>query len=257
MSLKFRNVIKKTVLVILSFIMILPYTTVIASSANYISNNNPNMQRSDLTFIKGNAGDKNVIYTYKENGKKYKIIENADEGFNNVISKKFKLTENGDYEEIQNQNLKQISNDSFILTSKDELGIRQEKIDITMVKSYDGNRLNDELVSLYYTDPGTGERRTREYDGSSKIQDMMVSGISAVLGAALGGKVGAGIGAIASTYFQKGADRAYYHVVYNWMMSKLHPVNVVLRETQYTVFYLDAAHNYKTGSDYYEYDGRW
>lgn len=84
-----------------------------------------------------------------------------------------------------------------------------------------------------------------------------VSVIGAVLGAAIGGKVGAAIGTIAAEYFKRGAEYAYYHVVDNWMMSKLHPTTLVIRETTHTSYYLDAGHRYSTGTDYYEYDGRW
>ena len=86
---------------------------------------------------------------------------------------------------------------------------------------------------------------------------MTVSAISAVLGAALGGKIWAAIGGIAAKFFKKGSDYAYYHVVDNWMMCKLYPVTVVIRESTHTTYYLDSKHKYSTGTDYYEYDGRW
>ena len=63
---------------------------------------------------------------------------------------------------------------------------------------------------------------------------MTISAISAVLGVALGGKIGAAIGAIAAEFFKKGSDYAYYHVVDNWMMSKLYPMTVVIREATHT-----------------------
>lgn len=69
--------------------------------------------------------------------------------------------------------------------------------------------------------------------------------------------VGAAIGAIAAEFFKKGSDYAYYHVVDNWMMSKLYPMTVVIREATHTTYYLDSKHKYSTGTDYYEYDGRW
>lgn len=65
------------------------------------------------------------------------------------------------------------------------------------------------------------------------------------------------IGAIAAEFFKKGSYYAYYHVVDNWMMSKLYPVTVVIRESTHTTYYLDSKHKYSTGTDYYEYDGRW
>ena len=86
---------------------------------------------------------------------------------------------------------------------------------------------------------------------------MTVTVIGAVLGEAIGGKFGAALGAIASTFFQRGAEYAYYHVVDNWMMSSLYPQTVVIRETVYTEYYFDSQHRYPTGTDYYEYDGRY
>ena len=42
---------------------------------------------------------------------------------------------------------------------------------------------------------------------------MTISAISALLGVALGGKIGAAIGAIVAEFFKTGSDYAYYHVV--------------------------------------------
>ena len=116
---------------------------------------------------------------------------------------------------------------------------------------------NQASVYRAYTDPVTVEWIRIVWSGSSFIINMTFSAISAVLGVALGGKIGAAIGAIVAEFFKTGSDYAYYHEVDNWMMSKLYPVTVVIRESTHTTYYLDSKHKYTTGTNYYEYDGRW
>lgn len=158
----------------------------------------------------------------------------------------------GNYVETKSQVLNIQPNGECHLTTTDAQGISEtSKIDTAkVVKSIStATETNESSITRAYTDPGTGEWVTSVWDGSSYIYHMTVSVIGAVLGAA--------IGTIAAEYFKRGAEYAYYHVVDNWMMSKLHPTTLVIRETTHTSYYLDAGHRYSTGTDYYEYDGRW
>ena len=170
------------------------------------------------------------------------------------------MNADGNYIKSKSQVLNIQPNGNCCLTTTDAQGISEtSQIDtFKVVESANTSvEASKSSTNRAYTDPGTGEWVTNVWDGSSYIYNMTVSVIGAVLGAAIGGKVGAAIGTIAAEYFKRGAEYAYYHVVDNWMMSKLHPVTVVIRETTHTTYYLDAGHKYSTGTDYYEYDGRW
>ncbi|WP_418127438.1 hypothetical protein ACA346_05110 [Streptococcus parasuis] len=216
--------------------------------------------RTELTFLEGTPGDNHLVYTYLENGIHYKVVENADANFIKINSITYVMNAEGDYVEDKFQELDIQPNDDCYLTTTDSQGTsKTSHIDTFADRKSVNTLMETNQASVYraYTDPGTGEWITKVWDGSSSIYNMTVSAISAVLGAALGGKIGAAIGAIAAEFFKKVSDYAYYHVVDNWMMSKLYTVTVVIRESTHTTYYLDSKHKYTTGTDYYEYDGRW
>lgn len=216
--------------------------------------------RTKVTFLEGVSGDNHLVYTYQENGQQYKVVEDANADFTNVYSTIYVMNSEGNYVETKSQELNVQPDGNCILTSTDNYG-NSEISQIDTIKAVESVSTSTEVfesrIARAYTDPGTGEWVTKTWNGSSYIYNMTVTAIGAVIGAAIGGKVGAGIGAIASEYFKKGSDRAYYHVVDNWMMSKLYPVTVIIREATHTTYYLDSGHRYPTGTDYYEYDGRW
>lgn len=248
---------------ILAMVMIfsLCFTNAVQAASIDISSENETVGlRTQLTFLEGMPGDNHLVYTYQENGQQYKVVEDADVDFMNVYSTSYVMNSEGNYEEIKSQVLNVQPDGNCLLTSTDTHGNSNvSKIDITKsVKSVDkSTEVVGASIARAYTDPGTGEWVTQTWDGSSYIYNMTVTAIGAVLGAAIGGKVGAAIGAIASEYFKKGSDYAYYHVVDSWMMSALYPMTVIIREATHTTYYLDSGHKYSTGTDYYEYDGRW
>lgn len=248
-----------SIILAMSIILSLFFTNTV-QAANKITNiqNESTNLRTNLTFLEGTPGDSYLIYTYIENGQKYKVIEYVDDEFMNVKSKVYCIDSNNNYIETKSQTLNNQTDNIWNLTNTDING-NSEFIQIDTIKSISNSYThNDNLTTLRdYTDPGTGEWRTHVWDGSSNIYNMTISAIMAVIGAAIDGKTGAALWAIASDYFKRGSDYAYYHVVDNIMMSKLYPMTVILREATDTTYYLDAGHNYPTGSDYYEYDGRW
>lgn len=248
---------------ILTMVMILTLfsaTVVQAANIDISSQNESMVARTNLTFLEGISGDNHLVYTYQENGQQYKVIENADSDFMNVYSTIYVMDSDGSYVETKSQVLNIQADGTCRLTSTDVDG-SSEISHINTIKSVESVNTSTEVIesraTRAYTDPGTGEWVTKTWNGSSYIYNMTVTAIGAVIGAAIGGKIGAGIGAIASEYFKKGSDYAYYHVVDNWMMSKLYPVTVIIREATHTTYYLDSGHRYPTGTDYYEYDGRW
>lgn len=259
MLMKFKRLISVALTMIMVF-SLFSSNVVQAASVETEAENRSMTIRTELTFLEGTPGDKHLVYTYFENGQQYKVVENADTDFMNVNSTIYAMDTEGNYVEVRSQVLNIQPNGDCRLTTTDAQGIsKTSQVDTFKViesvnTSTEGNKSS---VNRAYTDPGTGEWVTSVWDGSSYIYNMTVSFIGAVLGAAIGGKVGAAIGTIAAEYFKRGSDYAYYHVVDNWMMSKLYPVTVVIREATHTTYYLDAGHKYPTGTDYYEYDGRW
>lgn len=259
MSMKIKQLISATLTMIMIF-SLFSGNIVHAANVEATATNSSTNIRTELTFLEGTPGDNHLVYTYLENGKQYKVVENADADFMNVNSTTYVMNADGNYVEDKSQVLDIQPNGDCHLTTTDSQGIsKTSQIDTFAVVESVNTSMDTNQSSVYraYTDPGTGEWVTKVWDGSSFIYNMTVSAISAVLGAALGGKVGAAIGAIAAEFFKKGSDYAYYHVVDNWRMSKLYPMTVVIREATHTTYYLDSKHKYSTGTDYYEYDGRW
>lgn len=259
MLMKFKALISTTLTMIMVFSL---FSSNVVQAANIETESEDKSMniRTELTFLEGTPGDNHLVYTYLENGQQYKVVENADTNFMNVNSTIYVMDDEGNYVENKSQVLNIQPNGDCRLTTINTQGISEtSQIDtFKVVESVNtSTKTNKSSVNRAYTDPGTGEWVTSVWDGNSHIYNMTVSVISAVLSTAIGGKVGAAIGAIATIYFNRNADRAYYHVVDNWMMSKLHPVSLIIREATHTTYYLDAGHKYSTGTDYYEYDGRW
>ncbi len=207
--------------------------------------------RTKLTFLEGTPGDTHLVYTYKENGQQYKVVENANADFTQVSSIFYVMDSEGNYTEAKSQVLDVQPNGIVVLRNTDAKG----HVEVALVETSIDEAMAD--AASVDGDPGLGEWITSAWDGNSRIYNMAVSIISAVLGAALGGKIGAAIGAIASSYFQVSAEYAYYHVVDNWMMSALYPTWYIIAESRSTNYYLNAAHTVHTGYDYYFWDGRW
>lgn len=259
MSKKFKRLISTTLVMVMVF-SLFSSSTVQAASVEAGIENELKAMRTELTFLEGAPGDNHLVYTYLENGQQYKVVENADDNFMNVNSTIYVMDAEGNYVETKSQILNIQPNGDCLLTTTDVEG-NSEASQIDTVKVVESvntsTETNESSVTRAYTDPGTGEWITDVWDGSSRIYNLTVTAIGAVLGAAIGGKVGAGLGAVASDYFKRGAEYAYFHVVDNWMMSKLHPTTLIIRETTHTTYYLDSGHRYPTGTDYYEFDGRW
>lgn len=217
--------------------------------------------RTALTYLDGTQpGDTHLVYSYQENGKKYKIVEDTDADFSNVYSTIYLMDSEGNYNEVKTQEVKNDENGKFELINRDVDG----KVDIQKINTKNSVQSIDSTMAgngvartSNYTDPGLGEWITKTWDGSSRIYNMTITAITSVLSSAMESKVGKALVAIAGEYFKKNASQAYYHVVDNWMMSKLYPTWCVIREATYTSYYFDSAHRNKTGTDYYEYDGRW
>lgn len=267
MKRNIKNLILKIASITLSLILVLPFV----SHASYSNQNieseydNNKSGRSNLKFEVGSPGDRYLIYSYIEDGKSYKVIEFSDSEFKNVHSEVYVLNENGNYVHTQNKETEIADNGVYTLTTASSNGrIEVEKSTLPKqeIIHYESNRV---MAGQFYTDPGTGKWLYKNYNGDTKIENMTISGITAALGAAIGAFIGgapgaiigSGIGAAASSYFSKSADRAYYRINYKWMMSKLHPVALVLRENCVTKFYLDSGHKYYVGRDEYNWDGRW
>ena len=58
---------------------------------------------AELTFLEGTPGDNHLVYTYLENGKQYKVVENADADFMNVNSTTYVMNADGNYVEDKSQ----------------------------------------------------------------------------------------------------------------------------------------------------------
>ena len=262
-----KNIIFKIMSVTLSVIMVLPFVSE-ASDSHFKENQNYEINqtvRSNLNFEVGKPGDNYLVYTYTENEKDYKVIEFSDMKYKNVYSEIYIKNDVGNYVHHQNKETQISDNGIYSLTTVNSNGkVNVEESSLPKEEiNYEG--ISPKLVSQYYTDPGTGKWLYRNFNGNARISNMTIAGIASVLGTAvsiaIGGPTGVYVGnalsAIAASYFSVSADRAYYRVNYKWMMSKLQPVALVLRENAVTNYYLDSGHRYHVGRDVFNWDGRW
>lgn len=207
-------------------------------------------ERTDLTFLEGTPGDTHLVYTYKENDKQYKVVEDADAEFKNVNSIVNILDSEGKYVKEETLKLKIQLNGDLVLERTESNG------NVEMQRVYTAK---EPTISARANDGTTGEWVTITSNGNTYIKNLTIMGIIAALAAVSSSVVGPGIaaflGAVAGTYFDHSATYAYYTEIYNYMLSST-SVFVIARETIYTNYYSDSARKNYLSNIYYEYDGR-
>ena len=102
------------VLLIAVTVMVLP-----AVAAN-VTTQSVTGERTDIVFLEGKVGDTYLVYTYKQDGKSYKVVEDATMDFANVHSTIYVLDSTGNYVEDSTQEVSTNSNGDLIVTLSDE-----------------------------------------------------------------------------------------------------------------------------------------
>ena len=138
-----------SIILAMSIILSLFFTNTV-QAANKITNiqNESTNLRTNLTFLEGTPGDSYLIYTYIENGQKYKVIEYVDDEFMNVKSKVYCIDSNNNYIETKSQTLNNQTDNIWNLTNTDING-NSEFIQIDTIKSISNSYThNDNLTTL-------------------------------------------------------------------------------------------------------------
>lgn len=84
--------------------------------------------RSNITYLEGEAGDPYLVYTYEEDGRTYKVIDEATEDFSTVESQIFVQNESGLFERISEQRVETLPSGDVICTVSDETGTWTETL---------------------------------------------------------------------------------------------------------------------------------
>lgn len=207
-------------------------------------------ERSDIVFLEGLPGDAHLVYIYKEDGKEYKVIEDADTEFKNVDSIIYILDSDGNYLQEEKLELTTQFNGELVLERTESNG----KVSVQNV--YTPKQIN---LSTLTSDGTTGEWVTTYRNGNTHIKNYTITAIIAALSAAAAGTFGApaaaALGSIAATYFERNVTYAYFREIYNYMLSS-YSAFVIVRETCHTSYYSDSSHANYIGYTYWEYDGR-
>lgn len=256
--LKMRLLKRKILALVLSFVLVggmLVSTEVEASEENAINQSVVEAtseivgERSDIVYLEGKPGDTHLVYTYVQNGKTYKVVEDADEDFCNVTSTFYELKDNDNFVKNSTQYMVK-GDDSAIVTFKD-------KGDNT----YNQFTLDLEIPESNYSKPfiQNNSEWVTEYIDGKKI-GLQGLGITLIIGAlssiatACTSSIAANVAVnlvanIAQRLFSSNAEVTYYHAIYNWRHS---PKNaLVTDEAQTTWFYLDSQHTYPIGNQVY------
>ena len=96
MSMKIKQLISATLTMIMIF-SLFSGNIVHAANVEATATNSSTNIRTELTFLEGTPGDNHLVYTYLENGKQYKVVENADADFMNVNSTTYVMNADGNY----------------------------------------------------------------------------------------------------------------------------------------------------------------
>lgn len=211
-------------------------------------------ERTNIQFLEGNPGDTHLVYTYKQNGNIYKVVENASEDFQDVECQIFQLNENGTCVENSLQRVFIDNEGNIRITIESAAGdIEQRMIDVSSGTSFFNRSDSIDRISEW-------EWITEYYDGSrGGLKGLAISALISVVASvatyytagALSAAAVAGASTVASALFSQNAEKVYYHTIRNWRHS---PKNYfVIDETEWTEFFLDSSHIYSLGHTYEEY----
>lgn len=211
-----------------------PYATM-AQSSNGIStlvSANPmdilSQEKADITYLKGQPGDLNLVYTYKSNGSTYKVIENTSNAFDKVDSIIYKQDTSGNFVEYATQNLTIANGQLFTLktTAGGESKTEIQTVNVPTKRFMARASYNGTPVSPWWYDWS---------DGSTKILNWTVSAVTAAIVVIAGANVGvpsqallAAAGVIADKIIGDRIPILYYEQKYGERTSVVVPSMVVV-----------------------------
>lgn len=215
--------------------------------------------RTNLRYIEGNPDDTYVVYTYDENGKHYKVVDDANSDYTEVKSQTYILNADGKYSLIENSSLvKDEKNDNMEFSVKKVNGNSYtEKLPLeTNLTQNDSASSFDGIMSVTSSSkPALSGWHKSTYSGSTKFRDMAITAIKAAIiqytisrMQSNKAKVAASsVTAVAQKYFKLKLKTGYYHTTYKWKTLK-NNILVIMTESEYVKWYKDASHTKYNGA---------
>lgn len=244
---------------ILSMILIVALLATILSPATVNADNTASEamiasnvigERTNIHFLEGKPGDTHLIYTYEQDGKNYKAIENASENFQNVVCQIFELKENGECEQNSVQSVLGDGKGNSKITIQTQSDNIEERI-ISILPSYSYLLQSESIEWEWITEYYDGSKGSLKGLAISALISVVVSIATYYSAGSLTSAAVTGAGTIATGLFSQNAEKVYYHAIRNWRHS---PKNYfVIDETEWTEFFLDSSHIYSLGDTYSEY----
>lgn len=186
------------------------------------------LDKSNITYIKGEPGDTNLIYTYTSDNKTFKVIENSSVNFDDVDSIIYVENSDGQFVEYATQKLT-VEDDVIYITinengliTTDIININQEKTsdieNLPYQSNSNFNSISSKTGPMYYEFPVD---ETWYYltttEGSSDVTRYTLTAVIAVLGAIAAGALGftggvvtAGISSVAMVIVQDNIERIWW-----------------------------------------------
>ena len=215
--------------------------------------------RTNLKYIEGNPDDMHVVYTYDENGKHYKVIDDANFDYSEVKSQIYVLTSDGKYSLIEDNSLTtDDKNDNMEFSVKKTNGTSYtEEIPIETNSIKNDISLQSAKISKKTSSkskPALSGWHKSLHSGSTKFRDMTIVAIKAAvlqwtlskIKSNIKQSAASGVAAVAEKYFKLKLRTGYYHITYQWRTLK-HNVNAIMVESEYVNWYKNASHTKYNG----------
>lgn len=207
--------------------------------------------RTNLIFHEGKAGDTHLVYTYDQDGKSFKVVEDFSEGLTNGSSTTYLKNPDGNYVVFSTQEVSTTPNGDLVITLADT----KRHVEKHVIPA--AEKLNSGAQSK--ASASGDEWVTQTISGSTNITNFTINAIIAACaaiatyycGSPAGQAAIAGLSSLAVSFYNYNATTAYYYSIYNWRHSPRD--YFVIDETEWTDWYTDSAHNNYTGYTYYEY----
>lgn len=252
---------KKLIATVLSFVLgisiLCPIQT--EASANNIKESVSmlSLDKDNLTFLEGNAGDKYIVYTYETNGTIYKVEERINEDFTEVHSIIYARNTMGEFVEYAIQDTALDTNTNQITVTTNENGAidsETQQLPTNNIQSLYRAGMNDVIMPFdsyngypvsnwWYDSWRNGSTRIDRYTVSSVV--IVLTAIATASTAGTAAIVIGSIGGLATLIVGDQVPLVYYTQRYAEKTSLKIP-NFVVGSRWETKWYLDSGRIYQT-----------
>lgn len=247
------TILKRATVIML--ILVLGMNVTLSNPVFASTNKSGTVSRSNLVMLSTDLN--HMKYTYDENGKSYKIIEEFDENLKDIESKVYEKNEQGNYE--LHSTIETVIEDGIVSVTTNQDGkLTTETQDLNPLINSLKQDSEVKEVTLNLTSEETmltNWRYTGEVRGSTRFPRYTIAGITATLGtfvaAAVAGPLSqatiAGLTTVATIVFTDLIPLVYFQqsVYYKYILNTNPPLPRA--EMTNTYFYLDSARTDQIG----------